>query len=71
MTSLSGSGQVDLRCVFFLFWGIFCGVLPDEGKHMDEAAICGKNMKTVFERRGLKRRKCPDRREDITYASLL
>ncbi|XP_019204693.1 dr1-associated corepressor homolog isoform X3 [Oreochromis niloticus] len=38
---------------------------------MDEAAICGKNMKNVFERRGLKRRKCPDRREDITYASLL
>ncbi|XP_034091201.1 uncharacterized protein LOC117558858 isoform X3 [Gymnodraco acuticeps] len=36
---------------------------------MDSAAVCGENMKNVTELRGLKRVKCPDRREDIIVAS--
>ncbi|XP_039992947.1 uncharacterized protein LOC120795256 isoform X8 [Xiphias gladius] len=44
--------------------------LPAGGKQMDSAAVCGKNMKNANEPRGLKRVKCPDRREDTMCGSL-
>lgn len=60
--------------VFFFFFLIqlhFFRISQTEGKQMDAAEVCGKNMTNVTGIRRFKPGKCPDRNGDIMYGSPL
>lgn len=81
VTSLSESGGWPQVCVwvcvfvwvcFFFFIQLhFFRISLTEGKQMDAAEVCGKNMTNVTGRRRFKPGKCPDRNGDIMYDSPL
>lgn len=56
---------------FFLIQLHFFRISLTEGKQMDAAEVCGKNMTNVTGRRRFKPGKCPDRNADIMYGSPL
>lgn len=71
------SQGADPRCVcvgvffFSLIQLHFFRISLTEGKQMDAAEVCGKNMTNVTGRRRFKPGKCPDRNGDIMYGSPL
>lgn len=73
ITRVGGWPQVCLcGCVFFFLIQLhFFRISLTEGKQMDAAEVCGKNMTNVTGRRRFKPGKCPDRNGDIMYGSPL